>query len=71
MTKCWVESIKPGCVYTSENWEGDDAKFIVTGVGLNHVLFADYPLIRFNNSYLEYCLTKREFARKFYVEKPA
>lgn len=71
MGESWVKSIKPGCVYVSENWGGDDSKFIVTAVGLTHVLFADYPLLKFNNNYLEYCLTRREFTDRFNVEKPA
>jgi hypothetical protein len=58
-------TIKGGGIYKSQNVDGDNSNFIVTAIGLNHVLFADYPMIRFNGSYLEYCVTKKEFYRKF------
>lgn len=65
MNEEWVKSVKPGCIYTSQNYEGDDSHFIVTAVGLNHVLIADNPMIKFNGSYLEYCVTRKEFNKKF------
>lgn len=54
-----------GCIYESQNIDGDNSKFIVTGVGLSHVLFADFPMIKFNGSYLEYCATRKEFHNRF------
>lgn len=65
MSEEWVKSVKGGNIYTSQNMDGDDSQFIVTAVGLNHILFADYPFIKFNGNYLEYCVTRKEFKRKF------
>lgn len=57
--------IEGGCIYESQNIDGDNSKFIVTAVGLNHILFADFPMIKFNENYLEYCVTRKEFQRRF------
>ncbi|EHN8852271.1 hypothetical protein KY275_16895 [Enterobacter hormaechei] len=57
--------IEGGCIYESQNIDGDNSKFIVTGVGLSRVLFADFPMIKFNESYLEYCVTRKEFQKRF------
>ncbi|MBE3480677.1 hypothetical protein IM295_05040 [Enterobacter cloacae complex sp. P14RS] len=57
--------IEGGCIYESQNIDGDNSKFIVTGVGLSRVLFADFPMIKFNESYLEYCVTRKEFHKRF------
>lgn len=55
-----------GIYRSSYSWDGDgDARFIVTAVGLGHVLIADHPLIKFNESYLEYCVGRKEFEDKF------
>lgn len=56
-----------GGVYKSGySWDEEvDALFIVTAVGLDHVLIADHPLIKFNESYLEYCVGRKEFEAKF------
>lgn len=56
-----------GGVYKSDySWDEEvDAMFIVTAVGLDHVLIADHPLIKFNESYLEYCVGRKEFEAKF------
>lgn len=56
-----------GGIYKSNySWpEENDALFIVTAVGLDHVLVADHPLIKFNESYLEYCVGRKEFEAKF------
>lgn len=65
MSEAWLKSVKAGCIYVSQNIDGDDSHFIVTAVGLEHILFADYPLIKFNESYLEYCVSRKEFHLKF------
>ncbi|RDU13671.1 hypothetical protein [Enterobacter hormaechei] len=57
--------IEGGCIYESQNIDGDNSKFIVTVVGLSRVLFADFPMIKFNESYLEYCITRKEFQKRF------
>ncbi|AJB80635.1 hypothetical protein VXI92_004943 [Enterobacter hormaechei] len=57
--------IEGGCIYESQNIDGDNSKFIVTVVGLSRVLFADFPMIKFNESYLEYCVTRKEFQKRF------
>lgn len=56
-----------GGIYESNNSWGDAGvvSFIVTAVGLDHILIADYPLIKFNDSYLEYCVGRKEFEAKF------
>lgn len=57
--------IEGGSVYESLNSDGDNSKFIVTAIGLNHILFADFPMIKFNGSYLEYYATRKEFQNRF------
>ncbi|WP_050860502.1 hypothetical protein [Enterobacter cloacae] len=57
--------IEGGYVYESQNIDGDNSKFIVTAIGLDNVLFADFPMIKFNGSYLEYCATRKEFQKRF------
>lgn len=57
--------IEGGCIYESQNIDGDNSKFIVTVVGLSRVLFADFPMIKFNESYLEYYVTRKEFQKRF------
>ena len=57
--------IEGGCIYESQNIDGDNSKFIVTVVGLSRVLFADFPMIKFNESYLEHCVTRKEFQKRF------
>lgn len=57
--------IEGGCVYESQNIDGDNSKFIVTAIGIDHVLFADFPVIKFNGSHLEYCATRKEFQNRF------
>lgn len=52
-------------VYKSHLSYDDNARFIITGVGLSHVLIADHPLIKLNEVYLEYCVTRKEFERDF------
>lgn len=56
-----------GGIYRSNYPWGDagEVSFIVTAVGLDHILIADYPLIKFNESYLEYCVGRKEFEAKF------
>lgn len=56
-----------GGIYKSNYSWGDagEVSFIVTAVGLDHVLIADHPLIKFNESYLEYCVGRKEFEAKF------
>lgn len=57
--------IEGGCVYESQNSDADNSKFIVTAIGLNHILFSDFPMIKFNGIYLEYCATRKEFQKRF------
>lgn len=57
--------IEGGCVYESQSIDGENSKFIVTAIGLSRVLFADFPMIKFNGSYLEYCVTREEFQKRF------
>lgn len=57
--------IEGGCVYETQNIDGDNSKFIVTAVGLSRVLFSDFPMIKFNGSYLEYCVSREEFQKRF------
>lgn len=57
--------IEGGSVYESQNSDGDNSKFIVTAIGLNNILFTDFPMIKFNGSYLEYCATRKEFHNRF------
>lgn len=56
-----------GGIYRSNYSWGDagEVSVIVTAVGLDHVLIADHPLIKFNESYLEYCVGRKEFEAKF------
>lgn len=56
-----------GGIYRSNYSWGDagEVSFIVTAVGLDHILIADCPLIKFNESYLEYCVGRKEFEAKF------
>lgn len=56
-----------GGIYRSNySWGGaGEVSVIVTAVGLGHILIADYPLIKFNESYLEYCVGRKEFEDKF------
>ena len=56
-----------GGIYKSNYSWGDagEVSFIVTAVGLDHILIADHPLIKFNESYLEYCVGRKEFEAKF------
>lgn len=56
-----------GGIYKSNYSWGDagEFSFIVTAVGLDHILIADYPLLKFNESYLEYCVGRKEFEDKF------
>lgn len=62
--------IEGGRVYKAMLSGGEDSNFIVTAVGLNHVLFSDYPMIKFNGTYLEYCVTRKEFQCKFKPSSP-
>lgn len=61
------KKVSIGGIYKSHySWgEEGDARFIVTAVGLNHILIADYPMIKFNESYMEYCIGRKEFESKF------
>ena len=54
-----------GGIYKSHHYWNEGARFIVTATGLNSVLIADYPMIKFNESYMEYCVGRREFESKF------
>lgn len=56
-----------GGIYKSNYSWGDagEVSFIVTAVGMDHILIADYPLVKFNESYLEYCVGRKEFEAKF------
>ncbi|UXE05732.1 hypothetical protein [Salmonella phage GSP003] len=56
-----------GGIYKSNYSWGDvgEVSFIVTAVGLGHILIADYPLMKFNESYSEYCVGRKEFEAKF------
>ncbi|HAF7517925.1 TPA: hypothetical protein GNA69_004604 [Salmonella enterica subsp. enterica serovar Enteritidis] len=56
-----------GGVYRSNySWgSAGEVSFIVTAVGLNHILITNYPLIKFNESYLEYCVGRKEFKDRF------
>lgn len=66
-----------GGIYKSHHYWNDGARFIVTAAGfivtaagLNSVLIADYPMIKFNESYMEYCVSRKEFESKFeFVEE--
>ena len=58
-------TIEGGCVYESRYIDGDNSKFIVTAIGLDHVLFAGFPMIKFNGGYLEHCVTRKEFQKRF------
>lgn len=62
-----MNNVTVGGIYMSDySWEGEgNARFIVTAVGLDHVLIADHPLIKFNESYLEYCVGRKEFETRF------
>ncbi len=53
-----------GGIYRS-NYSWGEVSVIVTAVGLGRILIADYPLIKFNESYLEYCVGRKEFEDKF------
>ena len=66
------KKVNVGGIYKSHySWDEEgDARFIVTAVGLNHILIADYPMIKFNESYMEYCVGRKEFESKFeFVEE--
>lgn len=65
MSDCEKMQIESGSVYESQNTDGDNSKFIVTGVGLSSILYADFPMIKFNGIYLEYCVTRKEFQKRF------
>lgn len=68
------KKVNVGGIYKSHySWDdgGGDARFIVTAVGLNHVLIADYPMIKFNESYMEYCIGRNEFESKFELVEEA
>ena len=56
-----------GGIYKSNYSWGDvgEVSFIVTAVGLGHILIADYPLMKFNESYSEYCVGRKDFEAKF------
>ena len=56
-----------GGIYRGDYSWGDagEVSFIVTAGGLDRILIADYPLIKFNESYLEYCVGRKEFEDKF------
>lgn len=56
-----------GGIYRCNYSWGDagEVSVIVTAVGLDHILIADHPLIKFNESYLEYCVGRKEFEDKF------
>lgn len=57
--------IRQGCLYKSKlSWDPEQ-KYLVTAVGLNHVLITDYPLIKINEDYLEHCLTYKQFKEDF------
>ena len=60
-----MTDVKPGSLYAAKTGFGEIQQFIVTGVGINHVLVADHPLIKMNDSYLEYCVARKEFSEKF------
>lgn len=60
-----MNNVKVGGIYTSHYSWNDGARFIATAVGLNHILIADYPMIKFNESYMEYCVGRKEFEAKF------
>lgn len=66
------KKVNVGGIYKSHySWDEEgDTRFIVTAVGLNHILIADYPMIKFNESYMEYCVGRNEFESKFeFVEE--
>lgn len=66
------KKVSVGGIYKSNYSWGDagEVSFIVTAVGLDHILIADYPLIKFNESYMEYCVGRKEFESKFeFVEE--
>lgn len=59
-----------GGIYKSYHYCNECARFIVTAVGLNYILITDYPMIKFNESYMEYCVDRKEFESKFeFVEE--
>lgn len=60
-----MNNVTVGGIYKSHYSWNEGARFIVTAVGLDHVLIADHPLIKFNESYLEYCVGRKEFETKF------
>lgn len=64
------KKVSVGGIYKSHHCWDEGARFIVTAAGLNSVLIADYPLIKLNESYLEYCVSRKEFESKFeFVEE--
>lgn len=66
------KKVSVGGIYKSNYSWGDagEVSFIVTAVGLDHILIADHPLIKFNGTYLEYCVGRKEFESKFeFVEE--
>lgn len=61
------KKVSVGGIYKSRYSWGEDGEvsFIITAVGLEHILIANYPLIKLNESYLEYCVGRKEFESKF------
>lgn len=55
-------AITPGCFYRVK---GSDAQVIVTGIGLDNILFAPLPLVKLNGAYVEHCKTRSQFKRDF------
>jgi len=51
-----------GCLYRAK---GSDEKFIVTGVGLDNILFAPMPLVKLNGTYIEHCKPRSQFQKSF------
>lgn len=67
------KKVSVGGIYKSRHPWGEDGEvsFIITAVGLEHMLIANYPLIKLNESYLEYCVGRNEFESKFELVEEA
>lgn len=59
--------INEGGIYLSHDSYDREQCYIVTGIGLSHVLCSPVPLIKLNGVYVEISITIEKFKEDFYL----
>lgn len=59
--------INEGGIYLSHDSYDREQCYIVTGIGISHVLYSPFPLVTFNGRFMENCITIEKFKDDFYL----